>query len=163
MGVFDESGPVLPEQRPDESDDDYWQRIERSTDRVQARAEGATAPAPPEAPVCPECGLEADRYPTLSRAWVLLERLDPVNVVPSHMVPPRFRWLINTDGVAWNTWLAEPTPGAQCRIPHHLVCPGLEPANPWAWLTAVRLENERKAQRLYNPPRGAGERDEETA
>ncbi|MFE2963846.1 DUF6083 domain-containing protein [Streptomyces sp. NPDC059340] len=58
-------------------------------DRVQAREEGATALAPPEAPVCPECGLEADRFPTLSQAWVLLEPLEPEHVVAAHLVPPR--------------------------------------------------------------------------
>ncbi|MFJ8025878.1 DUF6083 domain-containing protein [Streptomyces sp. NPDC096311] len=152
MGVF-EDGIVLPERRPDESDDDYWGRVEQVTDRIEAREEGATAPAPPLPPVCRECGLGADRFPTLSKAWVLLERLDPVNVVPAHMVPPRFRWLINADGVAWNPWLAEPTPGAVCRIPHRLVCPGLPEVNPWMWLTVMRGENERQAQRLYNPPR----------
>ncbi|MFF7882783.1 DUF6083 domain-containing protein [Streptomyces sp. NPDC020794] len=73
-------------------------------DRVQAREEGATALAPPEAPVCPECGLEADRFPTLSQAWVLLEPLEPVHVVAAHLVPPRHRWVINSDGVAWNLW-----------------------------------------------------------
>ncbi|MEU5382021.1 DUF6083 domain-containing protein [Streptomyces sp. NPDC005968] len=152
MGVFDDSGTLLPERRPDESDEEYWDRVAQATDRVQAREEGATAPAPPAPPVCPECGLDADRYPTLSQAWVLLEHLDPVNVLPAHMVPPRFRWLINADGVAWNPWLAEPTPGALCRIPHRLVCPGLEPVKAWSWLTAAREENERRAQRLYNPP-----------
>ncbi|MFD8219721.1 DUF6083 domain-containing protein [Streptomyces sp. NPDC059697] len=80
-------------------------------DRVQAREEGATALAPPEAPVCPEYGLEAGRFPMLSQAWVLLEPLEPVHVVAAHLVPPRHRWVINSDGFAWNLWMAEPLTG----------------------------------------------------
>lgn len=153
MGLFEDSGPAVPEQRAGEMDDEYWARVQSVTDRAEAREEGATAAGPPALPVCPECGLEADRFPTLSQAWVLLEPLDPVNTVPTHMVPPGFRWLIDSDGTAWNPSLAEPTAGAVCRVPHALVCPGVPEANPWRWLTAVREENERRAQRLYNPPR----------
>ncbi|MGW0819638.1 DUF6083 domain-containing protein [Streptomyces viridiviolaceus] len=152
MGVFDE-GLALPEQRLGESDEAYWGRVERLTDQVQARDEGADAPAPPDPPVCRDCGLEADRFPTRSSAWVLLEPLEPVVEVPSHLVPPFFRWLIAEDGVAWCPPGTEPAPGESCRVPHRLVCPGIDPPDPWSWLVAQRLENARRAQRLYNPPR----------
>jgi hypothetical protein len=152
MEVFEDDF-VQPGRLLDESDEAYWGRVQRASDRVEAVTEGATAPAPPDPPVCPECGLEADRFLTLSQAWVLLEPLEPVNVLPAHFVPPRQRWLINSDGVAWNPWNAEPTEGAQCRISHMVACPGIEPPDLWPWLTAMREENARRAQRLFNPPR----------
>ncbi|MEV2215565.1 DUF6083 domain-containing protein [Streptomyces sp. NPDC050997] len=55
------------------------------------------------------------------------------------------------NGVAWNAGDAEPAPGMACRIAHRLACPGLEPMDLWRWLTAMREENARKAQRLFNP------------
>ncbi|MFI8436991.1 DUF6083 domain-containing protein [Streptomyces sp. NPDC079020] len=119
-------------------------------DAPQSVREGATAPPPPAPPECPQCELPQDRYPTLHpQAWVLLE---PGITVPSHTVPPRRRWLITTDGVAWNTWDAEPVPGARCRIAHHMVCPWLEADDLWPWATALRQENVRRAQRLFNLP-----------
>jgi len=151
MGVFDE-GLALPEQQPGESDEAYWDRVERLTDRVEAVDAGADADGPPDPPVCRECGLEADRFRTWSGHWVLLEPLDPVVEVPTHMVPPFFRWAIDPEGLACWLRAAEPPQGATCRIPHRLVCPGIELPNPWSWLVAVRGENERRAQRLYNPP-----------
>ncbi|MFE0674109.1 DUF6083 domain-containing protein [Streptomyces sp. NPDC058867] len=152
MGVFD-AGPLLPKQQPGESDAAYWGRVERLTDRVQAWEEGADAPPPPAPPVCPECGLAAERVPTRSNAWLLLEVLDPGPEVPAHLVPPFFRWLVSDDGVAWCPGDAEPTPGAKCRIPHRLVCPGLDWSQPWSWLGDVREVNAHRAQDLYNPPR----------
>ncbi|MFE7712778.1 DUF6083 domain-containing protein [Streptomyces sp. NPDC057486] len=67
-------------------------------------------------------------------------------------MPPRRRWLINADGEAWNTWDAEPTRGATCRVAHRMVCPCLAPEDPWPWGTALREENGRRAQRLFNLP-----------
>ncbi|MCX4706749.1 DUF6083 domain-containing protein [Streptomyces sp. NBC_01373] len=131
----------------------YWDQREVIEDRAEAVRVGATAPAPPVSPVCPECGLMADRFPTYSEAWVLLEPLDPVEALPSHFVPPGERWMVDGNGVAWNAGDAEPAQGAVCRIAHRLACPGLEPVDLWRWLTAVRAENARKAQRLFNPPR----------
>ncbi|MFH8477082.1 DUF6083 domain-containing protein [Streptomyces sp. NPDC018000] len=120
-------------------------------DELQALHEGATAPAPPAPPECPDCGLRQDRYPTLHDGhWVLLER---DVTVPAHHLPPRRRWLITPDGIAWNTWDAEPTPGAFCRVAHHLVCPyPEEPLWRWPWGTAQREKNDRQAQRLFNLP-----------
>ncbi|MEV8321069.1 DUF6083 domain-containing protein [Streptomyces sp. NPDC059900] len=151
MGEFDEE-LSLPERQPGESDDAYWRRVGELTDRAEALDAGADADGPPARPVCRECGLEADRFETWFGAWVLLERLDPVAEVPAHMVPPFFRWVIDRAGMACWTRDAEPSPGAMCRIPHRLVCPGIELPNPWSWLASVRSENARAAERLYNPP-----------
>lgn len=131
----------------------YWDQREVIEDRAEAVRVGANAPAPPAPPICPECGLNADRFPTYTDAWVLLEPLDPVEVLPSHFVPPGQRWMVDENGVAWNAGDAEPAPGMACRIAHRLACPGLEPLDLWRWLTAMREENARKAQRLFNPPR----------
>ncbi|MEL5961091.1 DUF6083 domain-containing protein [Streptomyces sp. CLV115] len=121
-------------------------------DELQALREGATAPKPPAPPDCPDCGLPQDRYPTLHEGhWVLLES---GITVPSHQLPPRRRWRITPDGTAWNTGDAEPTPGATCHVAHHLVCPcpTADTWWPWPWGTALRQENGRRAQRLFNLP-----------
>ncbi|MFD9427180.1 MULTISPECIES: DUF6083 domain-containing protein [unclassified Streptomyces] len=119
-------------------------------DALQAACEGATAPPPPTPPVCPRCALPQDRYPTLyPQTWVLLE---PGITVASHRVQPRRRWLITPDGIAWNTWDAEPIPGSRCRISHRSVCPWSAADDLWPWGTALRRENARRAQRLFNLP-----------
>ncbi|MCX4774880.1 DUF6083 domain-containing protein [Streptomyces sp. NBC_01260] len=122
-----------------------------SDDALQALREGVSAPPPPEPPNCPHCGLTQDRYPTLYDGhWVLLE---PDVIAPAHHLPPRRRWVITVDGIAVNTWDAEPTPGAECRVAHRMLCPHLEPAPwTWPWGTAMRKENERRAGRLFNLP-----------
>ncbi|MFF0780448.1 DUF6083 domain-containing protein [Streptomyces sp. NPDC003720] len=119
-------------------------------DRAQAAREGATGPEPPEPPVCPQCGLTGDRRPTYTGRHVLLE---PRLTVPAHLVPGGHRWHVDGDGTAWNGGLEEPAPGATCRIPHQLACPGLtlDEVQPWRWLTAVRAHNASAAWR------GAGE------
>ncbi|MFD4862129.1 DUF6083 domain-containing protein [Streptomyces atratus] len=123
---------------------------DRPDDALQAALEGATAPPPPAAPDCSFCDLPQDRYPTHYEGhWVLLE---PRIVVPAHTVPPRRRWIITSDGAAMNLWDAEPLPGAQCRIAHRMVCPYLPREDPPLWATALRQENERRAQRLFNLP-----------
>ncbi|MGY3064629.1 hypothetical protein ACVWZD_008951 [Streptomyces sp. TE3672] len=35
-----------------------------------------------------------------------------------------------------------------------MVCPYLPRDDPWPWTTALRQENERRAQRLFNLPDG---------
>lgn len=151
MGVFDE-GLALPEQQPGEADDAYWRRVGESTDRVEAREAGADADGPPAEPKCRECGLGADRFETWFGAWVLLEPLDPVEEIPAHMVPPFFRWVIDSAGRACWARNAEPPSGATCRIPHRLVCPAIELPNPWSWLVVMRGHNAERAKSLYNPP-----------
>lgn len=125
---------------------------DRPDDDLQALREGATAPPPPAPPRCPDCGLPQERYPTLYDGhWVLLES---GITVPSHHLPPRRRWLTTTDGTAWNTWDAEPTPGARCRVAHHLVCPSPTTGPSWRWPlgTALREKNGHRAQRLFDLP-----------
>ncbi|QDO45780.1 hypothetical protein FNV62_54580 [Streptomyces sp. RLB3-17] len=46
------------------------------------------------------------------------------------------------DGVAWCPRDAEPAPGTACRIPHRLVCPGVDWSKPWSWLAAAREETD---------------------
>ncbi|WP_392675849.1 DUF6083 domain-containing protein [Streptomyces sp. LN785] len=115
-----------------------------------ALLEGATAPRPPTPPDCPFCDLPQDRYATHYEGhWVLLETHI---VVPAHILPPRRRWIIASDGAAMNLWDAEPLPGTQCRIAHRSVCPYLQPEDDWPWTTVLRQENERRAQRLFSLP-----------
>ncbi|MDN0197077.1 DUF6083 domain-containing protein [Streptomyces sp. S.PNR 29] len=106
----------------------------------------ADAPNPPAPPICPQCRLVSDRHPTYYGAYVLLE---PGLTAPAHMVPAWHRWYVDADGTAWNSGRDEPTPGAECRVPHRLACPGLtlEEVGLWRWLDAVRWENARRAQR----------------
>ncbi|MFD3933032.1 DUF6083 domain-containing protein [Streptomyces sp. NPDC058614] len=94
--------------------------------------------------MCPECGVAGAWHPTYTEAWVLLE---PAQILPAYIVPPRQRWLIDGNDIAWNTGDDEPAPGAPRRIAHRLVCPGLERQDLWPWLTALELENARRAQR----------------
>nr|WP_272922035.1 DUF6083 domain-containing protein [Streptomyces sp. SID4936] len=119
---------------------------------VQAALEGATAPPPPAPPSCPHCGLPQERYRTLYDGhWVLLE---PRILVPAHTVPPHRRWVFTSDGAAMTLWDAEPLPETRCRIAHRMVCPYLPRDDPWPWTTALRQENERRGQRLFNLPAG---------
>ncbi|WP_216589548.1 DUF6083 domain-containing protein [Streptomyces brasiliscabiei] len=117
-----------------------------NTDRAQAAREGATGPEPPAPPVCPDCGLTGDRRPTYYDAHVLLE---PGLSAPAHMVPAWHRWYVDSHGVGWNSQEDEPAPGAVCRIPHHIACPGLklEEIGLWRWLDTIRAENARRARR----------------
>ncbi|MFI2207001.1 DUF6083 domain-containing protein [Streptomyces sp. NPDC020192] len=115
-------------------------------DRAQAAIDGATGPEPPAPPICPNCHLPGDRWPTYTGRHVLLEPMP----IPAHLVPGGHRWTIDSGaGIAWNRGLDEPPPGALCRIPHQLACPGipLDEIKPWAWLTSVREHNEAEAMR----------------
>ncbi|MET8788370.1 DUF6083 domain-containing protein [Streptomyces sp. NPDC004589] len=131
----DETAPPLAGNRP-------WENI----DRAQAALDGATGPEPPAPPLCPNCGLMGERRATYTGQHVLFE---PGFTVPAHLVPGGHRWHVDTDGTAWNGGLDEPPQGTVCRIPHQLACPGLtlDEIKPWRWLTAVREENTRRAQR----------------
>ncbi|MEW1692946.1 DUF6083 domain-containing protein [Streptomyces sp. NPDC091265] len=123
---------------------------DRPDDALLAALEGATAPAPPTPPDCPHCGLPQDRYRTqYTGHWVLLE---PRIHVAAHTLLPRRRWLLSPDGVAMNLWDAEPLPDTRCRIAHRAVCPHLPREGEPPWVTAIRQENERRAQRLFDLP-----------
>lgn len=119
-----------------------WENI----DQAQAALDGATGPEPPAPPLCPECGLAGERRPTHTGQHVLLE---PGYPLPAHLVPGGHRWYLGGDGTAWNGGLDEPPPGATCRIPHRLACPGLtlDEIRPWRWLEAVREFNTDRARR----------------
>ncbi|MGC5037803.1 DUF6083 domain-containing protein [Streptomyces sp. DT190] len=110
-----------------------WER----TDRAQAALEGATGPEPPAPPLCPNCGLTGDRRVTYYGRHVLLEPDPPV---PAHLVPAWHRWYVDADGTAWNGRDDEPLPGAVCRVPHRITCPGLrlEEVGRWRRLATVR-------------------------
>ncbi|MFL4910669.1 DUF6083 domain-containing protein [Streptomyces sp. MMS24-I2-30] len=116
-----------------------------TADRAQAANDGATGPEPPNPPVCPQCGLTGDRKPTYTGQHVLLE---PRLTVPAHLVPGGHRWHIDSNNTAWNGDFDEPLPGATCRIPHQLACPGLtlDEIRPRRWLTAVRDYNTKLAR-----------------
>ncbi|MEV5878309.1 DUF6083 domain-containing protein [Streptomyces sp. NPDC052101] len=111
-----------------------------NADRAQAAVDGATGPEPPAPPSCPNCGLAGERRLTYTGQHVLLE---PRLTVPAHLVPGGHRWYIDANGIAWNGGLDAPLPGAHCRIPHQLACPGLtlDEIQPWRWLAAVRDYN----------------------
>ncbi|WP_225100578.1 DUF6083 domain-containing protein [Streptomyces sp. CoH27] len=139
---------VIPLPSPDEQ----WQpppgtpQPWMNVDRAQAAMDGADAPEPPSPPLCPHCGLVGERHPTYYGAYVLFQ---PGLTAPAHMVPAWHRWYVDPNGTAWNSGHEEPAPGAECRVPHRLACPGLtlEEIGLWRWLDAVRQENARCAQR----------------
>ncbi|MEU3848906.1 DUF6083 domain-containing protein [Streptomyces sp. NPDC029554] len=133
MGNTDESG-VIPLHGPDgRGPDGHRQRPPHApqpwekTDRAQAALEGATGPEPPAPPLCPTCGLVGDRCITYYGWHVLLE---PDLRMPAHRVPPWHRWYVDSDGTAWNSRDDEPAPGAMCRVPHRITCPGLRLQEP---------------------------------
>ncbi|WP_432029943.1 DUF6083 domain-containing protein [Streptomyces sp. 1222.5] len=117
-----------------------------AADRAQAARDGATGPEPPGPPVCPECGLAGERRATYTGQHVLLQ---PGRPVPAHLVPGGHRWHVDGNGVAWNGGQDEPPPGATCRIPHRLACPGLslDEIRPWSRLAEVREHNALSARR----------------
>ena len=161
MGETDESSLIpLPDpdghrQRPPDAPRP-WEK----TDRAQAVLEGATGPEPPAPPECPDCGLVGERHATYYGTHVLLE---PDMSAPAHMVPAWHRWYVDSNGTAWNSREDEPEPGAACRVPHRIACPGPSPgeAGLWRWLDAVREENARRAGRKADgntDPTGAAAR-----
>ncbi|MFE9623704.1 DUF6083 domain-containing protein [Streptomyces sp. NPDC006527] len=147
MGESEESSVIpLPGPDSDRQPPAHTPQPWQHTDRAQAVAEGATGPEPPAPPICPHCGLTADRHATYYGAHVLLE---PGLSVPAHRVPTWHRWYVDSGNTAWNAGEDEPRPGAECRIPHRITCPGLtrEEMALWRWLDALRADNARRAQR----------------
>ncbi|WP_434097472.1 DUF6083 domain-containing protein [Streptomyces massasporeus] len=72
--------------------------------------------------------------------------------------PPGTRWYVDSNGTAWNSGEDGPEPGAVCRVPHRITCPGLSPEETglWRWLDAVRAENARRARRKADEETGPG-------
>ncbi|MCT9078796.1 DUF6083 domain-containing protein [Streptomyces fulvoviolaceus] len=93
---------------------------------------------------CPFCGLPQDRVPTLEQDWVLLE---PDVDVLAHLVPAEHRWITLSDGRVTVYAVCPPDPFQRCRIEHRLACSGQELPDLWPWLTSLRDENARRADR----------------
>ncbi|MEV0552033.1 MULTISPECIES: DUF6083 domain-containing protein [unclassified Streptomyces] len=100
---------------------------------------------------CLFCGLSQDRVPTLEQDWVLLE---PGVDVLAHLVPAEYRWIGLSDGRVTVYAVCPPDSSQRCRIEHRLACPGQQLPDLWPWLTALRGENARRAEREANaePP-----------
>jgi len=93
---------------------------------------------------CPYCGLQQDRVATLEQDWVLLE---PDLTVLAHLVPADHRWIMLSDGRVTVYGVCPPDPAQRCRIEHRLACSQQMLPDLWPWLTVVRNENARKAER----------------
>jgi hypothetical protein len=78
--------------------------------------------------------------------------LEPGLLVPAHLVPAEHRWIELSDGQV-AVYGVCPVDGEQrCRIEHRLACPGQELPDLWPWLTILRGENARKAERQEVEP-----------
>ncbi|WP_328336790.1 DUF6083 domain-containing protein [Streptomyces violaceus] len=97
---------------------------------------------------CPFCGLPQDRVPTLDQDWVLLE---PKVTVLAHLVPAEHRWVTVSDGRVAVYGVCPPVAEQRCRIEHRLACSGQTLPDLWPWLTAMREENARRADRQRDP------------
>ncbi|MCX5385674.1 DUF6083 domain-containing protein [Streptomyces sp. NBC_00083] len=93
---------------------------------------------------CPCCGLPQDRVATAERDWVMLE---PDMMPPAHTVPPDHRWIELSDGRVTVYGVCPPDPSQRCRIEHILACPAQPLPDLWPWLSALRGENARHAER----------------
>ncbi|GAA1287311.1 hypothetical protein GCM10009646_88940 [Streptomyces aureus] len=146
-GMETDNGPwPPPEQQPDTFAD--YVRLQHATDAEQTALEEAME-HDPGSPVCPHCGLEGELRQTVSRGWVLLEPTVLTETLPAHTVPPRQRWYVQADGLAWNSGSYEPATGSACRINHKLVCPGLDAGERptlWGWLDSLRGLNTERAR-----------------
>ncbi len=89
--------------------------------------------------------------PTPKQDWVLLE---PGVDVLAHLVPAEYRWIGLSDGRVTVYAVCPPDSSQRCRIEHRLACPGQQLPDLWPWLTALRGENARRAEREANaePP-----------
>ncbi|MFE6826649.1 DUF6083 domain-containing protein [Streptomyces sp. NPDC057690] len=93
---------------------------------------------------CPYCGLPQDRVLTLEQDWVLLE---PGVDVLAHLVPAEHRWIVLSDGRVTVYGVCPPVATQRCRVEHRLTCAAQPLPDLWPWLTAMRAENARRAQR----------------
>ncbi|MGA4851332.1 DUF6083 domain-containing protein [Streptomyces sp. G5(2025)] len=97
---------------------------------------------------CLFCGLPQDRVPTLAQDWVLLEpHMKPL----AHTVPAKHRWIELSDGRVTIYEVCPPDPFQRCRIEHGLACPAQPLPDLWPWLTTLRGENARQAERQNDP------------
>ncbi|MEW2449564.1 DUF6083 domain-containing protein [Streptomyces parvulus] len=97
---------------------------------------------------CPACGLSQDRVLTLDHDWVLLEpNMNPL----AHTVPAAHRWIELTDGRVTVYGVCPPDQSQRCRVEHRLACPAQPRPDLWPWLTSLRTENARRAERHLDP------------
>ncbi|MFF0080372.1 DUF6083 domain-containing protein [Streptomyces canus] len=97
---------------------------------------------------CLSCGLPTDRVATPEHDWVLLEPgMEPL----AHTVPAEYRWIMLSDGRVTVYGVGPPDPFQRCRIEHRLACPAQPLPDLWPWLTSLRGENERRAERQTEP------------
>jgi hypothetical protein len=98
---------------------------------------------------CLYCGLPQDRVATLEHDWVLLE---PGVRILAHLVPAEHRWIELSDGrvAVYGVFPAERD--QRCRIDHRLGCPKQPLPDLWPWLTTLRQENARAADRQDPEP-----------
>ncbi|MEU9521260.1 DUF6083 domain-containing protein [Streptomyces sp. NPDC048224] len=97
---------------------------------------------------CPVCGLPQDRVPTLEQDWVLLE---PDMRPLAHTVPAEHRWIELSDGRVTVYGVCPPDQSQRCRVGHRLACPAQPLPDLWPWLTSLREENARQAERKNSP------------
>ncbi|MFH8655935.1 DUF6083 domain-containing protein [Streptomyces afghaniensis] len=97
---------------------------------------------------CPLCRLPQDRVATLEQDWVLLE---PGVTVLAHLVPAEHRWIELSDGRVTVYGVCPPDGSQRCRIEHRLACAKQPLPDLWPWLTALRNENARAAERRSGP------------
>lgn len=97
---------------------------------------------------CPYCGLPQERVVTLEQDCVMLE---PEVTVLAHLVPAEHRWITLSDGRVTVYGVCPPVAEQRCRIEHRLACPARRLPDLWPWLTAMRDENGRAAERRRDP------------
>ncbi len=83
--------------------------------------------------------------PTADHDWVMLE---PDVDVLAHLVPAEHRWIELSDGRVTVYAVCPPDPSQRCRIEHRLACSRQQLPDLWPWLTVLRLENDRRSERL---------------
>lgn len=81
---------------------------------------------------------------TLEYDWVMLE---PDMAPLAHTVPAEHRWIELSDGRVTVYGVCPPDQFQRCRIEHRLACPAQSLPDLWPWLTALRGENARQAER----------------
>lgn len=86
---------------------------------------------------------------TLDNDWRLME---PDMTPLAHTVPAEHRWIVLSDGRVTVYGVSPPDMQQRCRIEHALACPKQPLPDLWPWLTALREENEREAQRGREAP-----------
>ncbi len=77
--------------------------------------------------------------------------LEPDMAPLAHTVPAEHRWIELSDGRVTVYGVCPPDPFQRCRVEHRLACSEQPLPDLWPWLTALRDENARRAERLADP------------